>query len=537
MKSNNLNQYSAYIYQLYQNLNALLKTREGTQEFINAYDAAIATINGANQNLFVISGGAENKFISVNEIYEVAHKLARHPALKAVYKATGTSANLQGAIFSKEDNVKRIISKNGDYFFPPEDIANNNFEISANGETKIYGITLIPQPIIKINLGRDFGSKLNGVLRTNPKITKYFNSPTKDMYVATIYGLATQSVDIANVIIMNSFNVENILKATNYDINRELTEPVMDVYMDAIVDENAALSKFVHMFVPSIIHSIVNRINPKDAFNAIISSDFNSVTSTNGFDLGISGGSREVEQYLNVGRITGLNIVERMISAYSINEVSKNVIESILRIHTTLFGSSEDPISIMYGLIMKYFRKRDITLSSIYNHIVFPNIIYGSAVFRFGIEKISDVLNALIENISSSGKSSVDTRRFTAIQSYLNKIVKNNNFNNAYKYAIANKRTNVFDAQETNPSDIHSSLSIVNEHLNAFLEFVERNENNSMLFCSILPSVIQQIDMIVTIITMVLLVVKETGVYDSDTMRTRSIINANKGDPFFLAIR
>ena len=80
-------------------------------------------------------------------------------------------------------------------------------------------------------------------------------------------------------------------------------------------------------------------------------------------------------------------------------------------------------------------------------------------------------------------------------------------------------------------------MSIVNEHLNAFLEFVERNENNSMLFCSILPSVIQQIDMIVTIITMVLLVVKETGVYDSDTMRTRSIINANKGDPFFLAIR
>ena len=532
-----LNQYSAYIYQLYQNLNALLKTREGTQEFINAYDAAVNTINGANQTLFVISGGAENKSISVNEIYEVAHKLARHPALKAIYKANGTFTNLQGAIFSKEDNVKRIISTNGDYFFPPEDITNNNFEISANGETKIYGITLIPQPVIKINLGRDFGSKLNGALRTNPKITKYFNSPTKDMYVATIYGLATQSVDIANVIIMNSFNVENILKATNYDVKTQNYEPVMDVYIDTIVDENAALSKFVHMFVPSIIHSIVNRINPKDAFNAIISSDFNSVTSTNGFDLGISGGSREVEQYLNVGRITGLNIVERMISAYSINEVSKNVIESILRIHTTLFGSSEDPISIMYGLIMKYFRKRDITLSSIYNHIVFPNIIYGSAVFRFGIEKISDVLNALIENISSSGKSSVDTRRFTAIQSYLNKIVKNNNFNNAYKYAIANKRTNVFDAQETNPSDIHSSLSIVNEHLNAFLEFVERNENNSMLFCSILPSVIQQIDMIITIITMVLLVVKETGVYDSDTMRTRSIINANKGDPFFLAIR
>lgn len=490
-----------------------------------------------------ISGGV---VVSAATIYEVARKVGSHPYLKAVYKATSSSSaspNLGEAataiLFNGNINDPiKLIESNTGYYFPLDNGAQGVFNIEFPGNSQtLFAVSQFTPEVHRIYLGPNFGERLGHNFATRNEITKYFYSPCKDMYVATIYSIGEQEVDVRSIIITYSNDLNHIARLTLTD-NRDV-----GIAADALNDENASLSTYIKMFVPDMIRTVTSNINPKDAFEDIISATVITQPVSSGFDLGITGGllgeltggAKEVENFINIGKITGLNIVEKMLSAYSIGESNKNIIEGILDIRTNLFGKTEDPENTLYGLIMKYFRKRNIQMSSVYNHIIFPNIIYGSAIFRYGIKKIRDTMNELMARVTSTGQSTLDSRRFESIRQYLDKIVTNNGFNTVYRFTNTNARENRFEAAYTDPTDIHTSLSLVDEQIKEFISVVEKEDEDNTLFSSNLPNIVQQFDMIATVITMVFLIVKETGIYDPTQKRTKSVIQDHKGDPFTLA--
>ena len=494
-----------------------------------------------------ISGGV---VVSAATIYEVARKVGSHPYLKAVYKATSSSSaspNLGEAataiLFNGNiDDPIKLIESNTGYYFPLDNGAQGVFNIEFPGNSQtLFAVSQFTPEVHRIYLGPNFGERLGHNFAARSEITKYFYSPCKDMYVATIYSIGEQEVDVGSIIITYSNNLNHIARLTLTNARDA------GIAADALNEENASLSTYIKMFVPDIIRTVTSKINPKDAFEDIISATVITQPVSSGFDLGItgglsggllgglSGGAKEVENFINIGKITGLNIVEKMLSAYSIGESNKNIIEGILDIRTNLFGKTEDPEKTLYGLIMKYFRKRNIQMSSVYNHIVFPNIIYGSAIFRYGIKKIRDTMNELMARVTSTGQSTLDSRRFESIRQYLDKIVTNNGFNTVYRFTNTNARENRFEAAYTDPTDIHTSLSLVDEQIKEFITVVEKEDENNTLFSSNLPNIVQQFDMIATVITMVFLIVKETGIYDPTQKRTKSVIQDHKGDPFTLA--
>ena len=495
------------------------------------------------ENLAFAGGSMTGGSISVNKIYEFARRLSAHPSLKAVYKATPTSTSSPNipyatdVLFSNEQNPLNLIRRNARYYYPLNNDSQDVFNIELpNSSMTLFAASEFAPEIREVYLGRDFGSRLDPALVNNNVIKSHFYIPTKDMYIATIHNLAEQEVKVDDIVITLTHNVEYLKNLiANVNANDRMS------YTNALNIENMSLSTFIQMFIPEMIRGVTSEINPKDAFQSIINSNIMTTPSTSGFDLGIIGGllggASEANNFINIGKITGLNIVEKMISAYTIGEANKNVIESILDIRTNLFGKVEDPVQTLYSLVMRYFRKKNIQLSSIYNHIVFPNIIYGSALFRYGIEQISKVMDDLMTHVSASGQTSLDVKRFDAIRQYLGKIVANKSYNNQYVIGVSDNRdsrANRFIGEYTDPTDMHSSLSLVNDQLKVFLKFIEEDSKN-MLFCSNLPSIIQQFDMISTIITMVFLIVKETGVYDPTQKRTKSLVDENKGDPFILS--
>ena len=510
----------------YQNINILYQDSRG----------AVKALSGGNVQSLI--GG----LIPMDDIRELAEAVAKHIALRKVYKVTKGD--------TKIDDIKKCLNMEYDANLTPADVAAKHgyyslsnydknaredtpFSIRVDDKTYTYNYVDIKSDFTNINIGKDFGSRLDGRIRkkeNSDKIFSYFTDPTKDMFVATIYNPAFQ--------LPNRLKKYLVIDPT-YSVNKtaELSiKPEDTIDTKIISDETALLSSFILSFVPSVIKSVFTKLNPNDAFDKIINSTFTADPTTSGFDLGMSGGYNEnVEHFLNVGKITGLNVIERMISAYNISEENKNIIEAILQIHTTLFKKdSEDPVKIMYALIMKYFHKKELKFSSIYNQIIFPNILYGSAIFRYGVKRISEALNELI---SKNEGSSSDYKRFKNIQRYLNDIVTKDLFNNDYVFTEFKERKNVLS--DADPSNIHTTLSIVNEHLNEFIKKMENRTDkgeSNMLFCSNFPSIIQQIDMVITIITMIIMVVKETGIYDPALKKNRSIVNSNKSDPFGLNV-
>ena len=284
----------------------------------------------------------------------------------------------------------------------------------------------------------------------------------------------------------------------------------------------------------NVILKAANVLKPDGVFNDLINNRFVEATRVgfmfaNPNDAIAGGASGAVLEFINIGNIVGNKMHERMRSAYDIRPGNKAVIETL--ISTSFESTSGSDVEKLYNMILYYFKQRSINLSSIYNHIIYPNILYGSAVFRVALNKFNEAIHSALQSYNAHTNI---YENVTRMEQYIRLFI-NNDTGFKYRYETqpnqARGRTNALN--DANPLDPTRSVSINNKAMVEFMNVL--SDTATRLYASNFPSVVMYFDAISTIITMVFLIVRETGVYDPETKRNRSLIGVNR-DPFDINI-
>lgn len=306
-----------------------------------------------------------------------------------------------------------------------------------------------------------------------------------------------------------------------------------------------SINDYIQNLVLDVLTSAATTLNSDSAFNELILNQQFVEDARVGFTFGntenslIGGSSAIVPLFINVGNIVGSKMFERMQSAYKIKSTSKAVIETI--ISTRFERNDQDAVKEFYNMILVYFKQRNITLSSIYNHVIYPNILYGAAVFRIALKKFVAAIQSAIgtNNTNSTKLREAVNNMIRYIQIFITNDKGYNYHYNRNEYGpnrlTQEQLNNAASIRENrlgdnaNPLSPTQSVSINSKAITELVKILD--DEATRLYASNFPSAVMYFDAIASIITMVFLIVRETGVYDPETKRNRSLIGVNR-DPF-----
>lgn len=173
----------------------------------------------------------------------------------------------------------------------------------------------------------------------------------------------------------------------------------------------------------------------------------------------------------------------------------------------------------MFALIINYFHKYTVSFNSIYNSVIFPSVIYGSAVFNTIANKYKETFDKV--NVAARN----DFTQF--IHKYLTDDASTN-FEHYYNYDDTTHKddrntntktyTDLINIIGNNMFDISKMISINDKLLNIFNKYkFTGHDGNDIFMKSSLLGTLKRIDAVETFTFIILLVTKYMSYYNVDT--------------------
>lgn len=267
------------------------------------------------------------------------------------------------------------------------------------------------------------------------------------------------------------------------------------------------------MYTPSIIYSSGNSFikeyinNPEEPFSAI----------------------SPIETYSNIYK----NITDKNNNVFS-------MFSNMFKFSNISSMSSEH----MFALIVNYFHKYTVSFNSIYNQVLFPGIIYNSAVYSTAVSKYYDIF----------GDNNGNPNAFTKfVRNYLKIVAKGDYFTNIYGYdeknttgdynkdvSYSHLSTICEDYINSGYNKAATSLSVknmpsINSKFISLLfskELISEKDKDHKFRSSSLLSSLKRADAVETYIFVILLINKYMSYYNIDSNTDISYSSQVPQDPF-----
>ena len=173
----------------------------------------------------------------------------------------------------------------------------------------------------------------------------------------------------------------------------------------------------------------------------------------------------------------------------------------------------------MFALIINYFHKYTVSFNSIYNSVIFPSIIYGSAVFNTIAHKYKDTFDHA--NIDRNNAftafvhkylTTIDGETFERYYSTDDQRVNRNTKSQTYRQLADTVVGHPAMYQVSSMVSVNDKLlNLLNKH-----DFIGEHANDDFLNSSLLGT-IKRIDAVETFTFIILLIVKYMSYYNLDT--------------------
>ena len=249
-----------------------------------------------------------------------------------------------------------------------------------------------------------------------------------------------------------------------------------------------------------------------------------------------------------------INNPEEPFSAISPIETYSNIYKNITDKNNNVFSMFSNMFKFsnisamsaehMFALIVNYFHKYTVSFNSIYNQVLFPGIIYNSAVYSTAVSKYYDIF----------GDNNGNPNAFTKfVRNYLKMVAKGNYFANIYEYdeknttgdynkdvSYSHLSTICEDYINSNYNKAATSLSVknmpsINSKFISLLfskELISEKDKDHKFRSSSLLSSLKRADAVETYIFVILLINKYMSYYNIDSNTDISYSGQVPQDPF-----
>ena len=198
-----------------------------------------------------------------------------------------------------------------------------------------------------------------------------------------------------------------------------------------------------------------------------------------------------------------------------VDKLAKNVYSNLFK-YTPIETLKTE---FMFALIINYFHKYTVSFNSIYNSVIFPSIIYGSAVFNTIAHKYKDTFDHA--NIDRNNAftafvhkylTTIDGETFERYYSTDDQRVNRNTKSQTYRQLADTVVGHPAMYQVSSMVSVNDKLlNLLNKH-----DFIGEHANDDFLNSSLLGT-IKRIDAVETFTFIILLIVKYMSYYNLDT--------------------
>ena len=394
-----------------------------------------------------------------------------------------------------------------------------------------------------------------------------------------------------NVIFYNFTNQLNHMCRSDFSVSKFAANDTFTEGSAIYADAFKLVSNFCNPQVNPIYNFIQSLL--QENINSVFFDDKNLNFNNFGFDLGSVKGNDNIGTLEGAGLVGGFNIndnftdslvnvndtlegnkeLELLNTAYNLdqrNTTQKSVCKSKL-LYSYIFRNTLDSSNcnnaVMFHLIVNYFHKYNISFNSMFNQLCFPSILFNAAGLRLSVKRIKSLIDYInIPDVSDVSKEGYKYRLFNFIKFYLNNVADekgNISFDLAkdYKYQVSFGEAGrieqlrieqvegvVKDVQaKMNASNGTLALgnqyfapSVANNFVVEFMKYIHINtdkpinhcEKIQSLFGSGIADALRHLDSLITFISVLFMLLKETSYYSHEYERDVSYFNSESPDVF-----
>ena len=265
--------------------------------------------------------------------------------------------------------------------------------------------------------------------------------------------------------------------------------------------------------------------------------------------------------------------IELLSTAYNLdqrNTTQKSVCKSKL-LYSYIFRNTLDSSccnnNVMFHLIVNYFHKYNISFNSMFNQLCFPSVLFNAAGLRLSVKRIKALVDYItVPEVADANKEGYKYRLFNFIKFYINNVCDekgNISFDLAkdYKYQVSFGETgrieqlrieqvaDIVKEVQAKMNATNGTLalgnqyfapSVANNFVVEFMKYIHINPSNPIdhcekiqsLFGSGIADALRHLDSLITFISVLFMLLKETSYYSHEYERDVSYFNSENPDVF-----
>lgn len=408
----------------------------------------------------------------------------------------------------------------------------------------------------------------------------YVYSPQKDIYNATL--VSKQSVTAPTLIykLAGGFDYTFISPGNVQLMLRGMGKPRCHTADPGNWEDECALSSTGNVTVNTELKELLNKLAStninsifgKNDIAARANFGFKALNNTVGNELAkVRDGPLGTMDFINLNNsLNGTDPVVVLSSAYKDTTAGKALYSMIFRNRFENDKYDDPQHNYIFGLIVNYFHKHNISFNAIYNSICYPSILFGAAAIRSSINRISkmmtrfgdymtskdqsrrsidyQLINAFLGSISNGSRTLLDYSGYKTQISFFEDISlenidsfrKNNMLITDVIKGVESRGPNknyrlLYTAnQYTTPSLANTLFSELVQYMTIRTLNTDKKDYEPLqkLFASGVADSIRHFNSLASTLYVMFLLLRQTSYYDNQYDTDRTFINTENPEPF-----